>query len=170
MLRHPRRDAHARGLLLFLALVAAHMAEHVVQMAQLAMGVPRAQALGLLGLAWPWLVRSEALHYAYAMATLVGLLVLRPGFRGGARRAWTVAIVLAVWHHVEHAVILAQAVTGQYLYGAGAPMSLLQLLLPRAELHMAYNVMVTLPLGVAAWLHLRAPRPARGGADAPEAA
>jgi hypothetical protein len=119
------------------------MLEHVAQAIQVfAFGWPRAQALGLLGLVWPWLVQSEWLHFSDVLVTLVGLMVLRHGFSGEARRWWTAAIVIGIWHLFEHALLLGQALTGTTLWGAPQPTSLVQLVVPRLELHLFYNSLV----------------------------
>jgi hypothetical protein len=119
------------------------MLEHVAQAIQVfVLGWPRDQALGLLGLVWPWLVQSEWLHFSDVLLTLIGLLVLRHGFRGEARRWWTAAIVVGVWHLFEHSLLLGQALTGATLFGAPQPTSLVQLAVPRVELHLFYNSLV----------------------------
>jgi hypothetical protein len=134
---------HARALVIFLAVVMAHVLEHVAQAIQVfVLGWPRAQALGLLGLAWPWLVQSEWLHFSDVLLTLVGLLVLRYGFRGEARRWWTAAMVVSAWHLFEHSLLLGQALTATTLWGAPQPTSLVQLAVPRVELHLFYNGVV----------------------------
>ena len=47
---------------------------------------------GLLGQFFPWLVKSETLHYGYALVMLVGLFALRKGFTDiKERRWWTIA-------------------------------------------------------------------------------
>src|SRR5262245_28398371 len=138
-----KQEFHARALVVFLALVSAHMLEHVTQAIQVfALGWPRPQALGLLGLVWPWLVQSEWLHFADVILTLIGLLVLRTGFRGEARRWWTAAIVVGIWHLFEHSLLLEQALTRTTLWGAPQPTSVLQLVVPRVELHLVYNGVV----------------------------
>src|SRR5437762_8521835 len=74
---------HELALRIFLAIVLAHWVEHLLQALQIfALGWPRPEARGALGLVFPWLVSSEALHYAYAIIMLVGLIVLRPSFQG----------------------------------------------------------------------------------------
>jgi hypothetical protein len=134
---------HARALVVFLAVVTAHMLEHVAQAIQVfVLGWPRPQALGLLGLVWPWLVQSEWLHFSDVLLTLVGLLVLRPGFRGEARRWWTAAIAVGIWHLVEHTLLVGQVLTGSTLWSAAQPTSVVQLVVPRVELHLFYNGIV----------------------------
>jgi len=88
-----------------------------------------------------------ALHLNLAL--LVGLVALRPGFSPGARRAWTLALAIQVWHHFEHALLLFQATTDNNLFGAEVPTSVVQLVAPRVELHLFYNTVVLVPMLVA---------------------
>ena len=147
---------HRIAMWTFLAVVLAHWAEHLVQAYQVwAMGMPRPHALGVLGMAFPWLVHSEWLHYGYALVMLAGLLLLRPGMAGRALAWWTAALAIQFWHHLEHALLLGQALTGRNLAGAAVPTSLLQLVFPRMELHLFYNAVVFAPMVVAMVYHLR---------------
>jgi len=51
---------HYVGMQIFMIVVALHFSEHLVQIWQLwVLGWPRPQCMGLLGLAYPWLMRSE---------------------------------------------------------------------------------------------------------------
>src|SRR6202035_4396014 len=76
---------HERALQVFMFIVLAHWAEHLFQAYQIyVMGWPRPQANGLIGLWYPWLIKSEVLHYGYALFMLIGLWVLRKGFTGRA--------------------------------------------------------------------------------------
>jgi hypothetical protein len=150
---------HRQALYVFLFIVLAHWAEHVVQAVQIwGLGWPRPQARGVLGMPFPWLVKQEWLHYGYALIMLIGLIILRPGFVGRARTWWTIALVIQVWHHFEHLLLLIQAQTHTYLLGRKEPTSLLQLFFPRVELHLFYNAVVFLPMIVAMYLHLRPSR------------
>jgi hypothetical protein len=145
---------HKRALAVFMVIVAAHLAEHVAQAIQIyVLGWHHHQARGLLGLSFPWLVHSEWLHYGYALAMLIGLIMLRPGFTGRARTWWNIAIGIQVWHFLEHSLLLAQAVSGTYYFGRSAPVSIIQLVVPRVELHLFYNSIVTAPMVVAMILH-----------------
>jgi hypothetical protein len=149
---------HSRALLLFLAFNLAHVSEHVFQAVQIfVLGWPRSQALGALGLVWPWLVRSEWLHYWYALVILVGLIALRPAIAGNARAWWDLALGIQLWHHFEHALLLGQVLANHNLFGAAVPTSVLQLFFPRVELHLAYNAAVLAPLLAAMSLHLYQP-------------
>ncbi|GII91682.1 hypothetical protein [Sinosporangium siamense] len=145
---------HRAALTVFMVIVVAHLAEHLAQAVQLyALGWPLADARGVLGLPVPWLVTSEWMHYAYALITLVGLTVLRPGFTGRARTWWTVSLGIQIWHHVEHVLLLGQAISGSNLLERPVPTTLVQLLVPRAELHLFYNTIVFVPMVVAVLLH-----------------
>ena len=112
-------------------------------------------ALGLLGSVWPWAVSSEWLHYGYAVVMLAGLATLAPGFTGRARQWWMLALAIQVWHHFEHLLLLVQAMTGWRLTGQPAPVSILQLFVPRVELHLFYNAIVFIPMMAGYVLHGR---------------
>ncbi|GGS32288.1 hypothetical protein [Actinokineospora fastidiosa] len=147
---------HRVGLFAFLVIVLGHWAEHIVQAVQIyALDWPRPQAGGVLGLWFPWLVKSELMHYGYALVMLVGFVLLRHGFHGRARTWWMLALWVQVWHHFEHLLLFLQALTGQNLLGQPAPTSILQLVLPRVELHLFYNAIVFIPMVVAMVLHRR---------------
>ncbi|WP_067499229.1 hypothetical protein [Actinoplanes sp. TFC3] len=146
---------HRAALNIFMIIVVAHWAEHIVQAVQIwVLHWPRPQARGLLGMPFPWLISSEWLHYGYALLMLVGLVLLRQGFTGRARTWWNIALGIQVWHHFEHLLLLVQALSGAYLMGRAVPTSLLQLVLPRVELHLFYNAVVFVPMVVAMYLHL----------------
>jgi hypothetical protein len=147
---------HERALQAFTVIVLAHWAEHIVQAIQIyAWGWPPPQARGVLGYFYPWLVASETLHYGYALVMLAGIWLLRPGFTGRLdRRWWTIALGIQFWHHIEHALLQGQAVLGQNLLGRPVPTSLIQLWVPRVELHLFYNTVVFLPMVVAMYFHM----------------
>ena len=147
---------HRTALNVFLVIVLAHWAEHIVQAIQIwVLGWPVPEARGVLGTWFPWLVRSEALHYGYAVIMLIGFILLRPGFSGTARTWWTIALGIQVWHHIEHLILLVQAQTGVFLLGSAVPTSVVQLVVPRVELHLFYNTVVFIPMVVAMVLHRR---------------
>jgi hypothetical protein len=146
---------HRPALWTFALIVLLHWAEHVAQAWQVwVMGMPPHHALGVLGMAWPWLVHSEWLHYGYALVMLIGLWVLWPGMVGRAHAWWGVALGIQFWHHVEHALLLAQALTGWRLGGGPEPSSIVQLVVPRLELHLFYNAVVFVPMVIAMAYHL----------------
>jgi len=149
---------HKRALQVFIIIVVAHWVEHLLQAFQnFVLGWPREHSLGALGSLFPWLVSSEWLHYWYAFVMLVGLIVLRPAFVGRARIWWTVALAVQIWHHFEHALLLAQATVNENLFGSPVPTSILQLVIPRVELHLFYNAVVFVPMLVAVYFHLYPP-------------
>ncbi|MDY7090321.1 MAG: hypothetical protein SYR96_35170 [Actinomycetota bacterium] len=155
---------HRLALGLFLVVVLAHWAEHLAQAWQIwVLHWPLPESRGVLGVPFPWLVKSEWMHYGYALVMLIGLFLLRPGFAGRARAWWTVALVIQFWHHIEHLLLLVQAQTHHNFWGAGAPTSILQLIYPRVELHLFYNSVVFLPMIVAMYFHLR-PNPREAAA------
>jgi hypothetical protein len=147
---------HRAALTIFMIVVIGHWAEHLAQAYQLwVLDWPLPRARGVLGVPFPWLIKSEWLHYGYAIVMLIGLFLLRPGFHGRSRRWWTIALVIQFWHHIEHLLLLLQAQTGHYLFGRSVPTSILQLAVPRVELHLFYNTIVFIPMVVAMVLHLR---------------
>ncbi|MBM2620148.1 hypothetical protein JIG36_32000 [Actinoplanes sp. LDG1-06] len=154
---------HRLMLNLFMLVTLAHWAEHLTQAWQIwVLNWPRPQARGVLGVPFPALISSEWLHYGYAIVMLFFLFLLRPGFTGRSRTWWTVALVIQFWHHIEHFLLLLQAQTGHPLFGQAVPTSILQLVLPRVELHLFYNTVVFIPMVIAMVLHLR---PTRAEAD-----
>ena len=147
---------HSVCLATFTVVVLAHWGEHLSQAVQIyVLGWQPADARGILGIPFPWLVTTEAMHYGYAITMLVMLWMLRCGFDGTARQWWMLAFGLQFWHHVEHFTLLVQASTGLRLAGEPVPTSIVQLFVPRVELHLFYNAVVTLPMLVAVVLHLR---------------
>ncbi len=146
---------HERALQAFMLIVLAHWAEHLVQAYQVyVLAWPRHQARGVLGQVFPWLVHSEVLHYGYALVMLVGIWTLLPGFVGRSRTWWLAALVIQFWHHIEHALLQGQVIAGRTLFGAPVPTSIVQLVIPRVELHLLYNTLVFVPMIVAMYYHL----------------
>ena len=149
---------HERALQIFTLVVLAHWAEHLAQAFQIyVLKWPVPQARGVLGLWYPWLIKSEVLHYGYALVMLIGIWMLRPGFVGTARKWWTVALVIQFWHHIEHALLQGQALLGQNLFNSPVPTSIAQLWIPRVELHLIYNTIVFIPMAIAMYYHLFPP-------------
>ncbi len=146
---------HERSLKIFMVIVLAHWAEHLTQAFQIyALGWPIPASRGVLGYWFPWLVKSETLHYGYALVMLAGLWILRTGFTGSSRRWWTAALVIQFWHHIEHALLQAQAIAGQNLFHSPVPLSVAQLWIPRVELHLIYNTIVFVPMAIAMYHHM----------------
>jgi hypothetical protein len=149
---------HERALQIFTVIVLAHWAEHLTQAFQIyVLKWPVPQSRGVLGLWYPWLIKSEVLHYGYALVMLIGIWVLRPGFVGTARKWWTAALVIQFWHHIEHALLQGQALIGQNLFNSPVPTSIAQLWIPRVELHLIYNTIVFIPMVIAMYYHLFPP-------------
>src|SRR2546430_13374575 len=72
---------HKAALLSFMAIVLFHWVEHIVQAYQFfVLHWTRPMSMGLLGMYNPWLMKSEVLHYGFAVVMLIGLWVLRKGF------------------------------------------------------------------------------------------
>ena len=147
---------HERALWIYLAIVIFHWIEHLFQAAQIwILGMPRPEALGALGYVFPWLVKSEVMHFTYAVADARRPVLLRSGFRGTAEDWWTASLPIQGWHLVEHTLLQLQAIAGQNLFGSPVPTSIVQQFVPRPELHLLYNLIVFVPMVVAMWLHTR---------------
>ncbi|HVI35462.1 MAG TPA: hypothetical protein VM684_04485 [Gaiellales bacterium] len=152
------QEWHERALQVFMVIVLGHWAEHLAQAFQIyVLKWPVPKALGVLGLWQPWLVKSEVLHYGYALVMLIGLWLLRPGFTGRAHTWWTVALWIQLWHHLEHALLLGQVIAGANLFNNPVPTSIVQLWIPRVELHLFYNAIVFIPMLFAMYDHMFPP-------------
>ncbi|HWH33742.1 MAG TPA: hypothetical protein VNT56_00295 [Acidimicrobiales bacterium] len=146
---------HRPALAAFALVVIAHWVEHLVQVVQIyVLGWAVPEAKGALGLVFPHLVTEEWLHYGYALVMLAGIVILMPGFAGRARWWWGLSLGIQVWHHFEHLFLFLQAQTGIHFLGRAVPTSFAQLVVPRVELHLFYNVAVFLPMLVALFHHL----------------
>jgi hypothetical protein len=147
---------HEFALRTFMVIVLAHWAEHLMQAFQIyALGWPIPESRGVLGQFFPWVIKSETLHYGYALVMLAGLLVLRPGFTAvQERRWWTISLAIQFFHHFEHLLLQGQALLGLNLFDRPVPTSLVQLWVPRVELHLFYNTIVFIPMVIAMYYHL----------------
>jgi hypothetical protein len=152
-------DRHELALRVFTAIVLAHWVEHLLQGLQIyVLGWPVPEARGAVGLLFPSLVKSDALHYGYAVVMLVGLWLLRAGFTGRLDRFWWMtAFWIQFFHHIEHALLQTQVIIGHNLLGRPVPTSLIQLWVPRVELHLFYNTIVFIPMVIAMYYHLFPP-------------
>ncbi len=149
---------HKPALFIFMAIVIGHWGEHLFQAYQIyVLHWPRPKALGMLGLVYPWLVKSETLHYGYALIMLIGLWVLRKGFTGVSHTWWMIAFRIQFWHHIEHGVLQYQALTGHYWFHSPVPTSFAQLWIPRVELHLIYNSIVFIPMVIGMYYHMFPP-------------
>ncbi len=104
-IEHLNTDRHELALRVFMVIVLAHWVEHLLQGLQIyVLGWPVPEARGALGLLFPWLIKSEALHYGYAVVMLIGLWTLRSGFTGKVDHFWwMLAFWIQFFHHIEHA-------------------------------------------------------------------
>ena len=150
---------HETALRVFMVIVLAHWGEHLLQAIQIyVLGWPVPQARGVLGYFFPILIASESLHYGYALVMVTGLWMLRPGFTAAEdRRWWTIALGIQFFHHFEHFLLQSQYLLGQNLMDRPVPTSLLQLWVPRVELHLFYNTIVFIPMIVAMYFHMFPP-------------
>ncbi len=113
---------HKPALLVYTVIVLAHWSEHLAQAAQIyLLGWPVPESRGFLGLAFPWLVSSELLHYAYAFIMLVAFWILRKGFTGRSYIWWMIAFWIQFWHHIEHALLQGQALLHHNLFNSPVP-------------------------------------------------
>jgi hypothetical protein len=147
---------HEAALRVFMVIVLGHWAEHLLQATQIyVLGWPVPEARGLVGYFFPALIASEALHYGYAVVMLIGLWVLRRGFTGVEdRRWWNIALAIQFFHHFEHFLLQAQVIAGHNLFGRPVPTSIIQLWVPRVELHLFYNTIVFIPMVIAKYFHM----------------
>lgn len=146
---------HKPALIGYAIIVLAHWAEHLAQAFQIyVLGWPIPESRGVLGHWFPWLVKSELMHYSYALIMLIGLWLLRSGFKGRSHTWWMVAFWIQFWHHIEHALLQGQAILGRNLFDLPVATSLIQLWIPRVELHLFYNTIVFVPMVVAMYFHL----------------
>lgn len=130
---------------LFMAIVVLHFVEHIAQLVELyVLKMPRTDSLGLLGAFYPYLMHSEWLHYLHALFMLAGLYY----FRNDATSFswWRTTLTLQQYHHLEHLILLIQALVGINLFNGTKPTSIGQIWFPRLELHFAYNLMVLIPM------------------------
>jgi hypothetical protein len=140
-------------------IVLAHWAEHLAQAFQVyVLNWPTPEARGVLGMWFPWLIKSELLHYLYALVMLAGIWTLRKGFQGRAYTWWMVSFGIQFWHHIEHGLLQGQAIVGQNLFGSPVPISIAQLWIPRVELHLFYNTIVFIPMVVGMYYHMFPPQ------------
>ena len=143
----------------FLAVCLGHLSEHLIQAVQFfVLGMSRAEAMGLLGFRFHGLMMNETLHYGFAVVMLVGLWYFRNQFTGAARTYWRVAIAFQFWHHFEHLILLYQKQTGDFWFGGAVQTSVGQIWFPRLELHLFYNIAVTIPMVMAMYYSHRSSR------------
>ncbi len=146
---------HELALKLFMFIVLFHWLEHLVQAAQIfVLHWSRPEARGVLGHWFPWLVSSELMHYLYALVMLAGIWLLKPGFHGRSKFWWQTCLAIQFWHHFEHLLLQGQALFKHNLFNSPVPMSLIQLWVPRVELHLFYNSVVFVPMIIGMYYHM----------------
>jgi hypothetical protein len=69
-----------------------------------------------------------------------------------------VAFWIQFWHHIEHLLLIGQATFHHNLFGKPVPCSIVQLLIPRVQLHLFYNSIVFIPMVVAMYYHMFPPK------------
>jgi len=149
---------HKSALQVFMVVVLAHWAEHLAQATQIyLLHWPIPAARGVIGLWVPWVIKSETLHYGYAVVMLIGIWMLRKGFQGRSHTWWMIAFGIQFWHHIEHLLLLGQATLGRNLFGSPVPTSIIQLWIPRVELHLFYNSIVFIPMVIGMYYHMFPP-------------
>lgn len=149
---------HKVALQAFVVVVLFHWLEHIVQAYQFfVLHWPRPMSMGLVGMYYPWLMKSEVLHYGFALVMLIGLWVLRKGFTGRSHTWWMAAFWIQFFHHFEHFILFYQAQTHHYWFGGTVPTSVGQIWIPRIELHLIYNALVFIPMVVATYYHMYPP-------------
>jgi hypothetical protein len=146
-------------LALYVALAATqtgHVGEHVVQIVQLhVLGIPPTDAHGVFGA-----LDIEWVHFiwnTWVFAAIAVLLIGKP------RQGWLwLAGLVAGWHLAEHVVLiglfLATGVEGRPGLLANGGLLAGGLPVARPDLHMAYNVVETVPLLIGLWVAWRASR------------
>lgn len=152
---------HERALYIFGAIVFLHWMEHIVQAWQIwVMGYKRPAARGVLGQFFPSLIKTEWLHFGYAVVMLAFLGLLLPGFKGRSRAFWGIAFAIQIWHMIEHSVLFYQAQAHHNWWHSKVPVSFLQhwwFQGTRVELHLFYNSIVTIPMLVGLFFHMYPP-------------
>jgi hypothetical protein len=149
---------HRAALWAFMVIVLLHWMEHIVQAYQFfVLNWSRPMSMGVVGMYYPWLMKSEVLHYGFALVMVIGLWVLRKGFTGASGNWWMAAFWIQFFHHFEHFILFYQAQTGQFWFGGSVPTSIGQIWVPRIELHLIYNALVFIPMLVAMYYHVYPP-------------
>lgn len=149
---------HKVAVQVFLAIVLFHWLEHIVQAYQFfVLRWSRPMSMGFLGMYYPWLMKSEVLHYGFALVMVAGLWMLRKAFTGTSHTWWMIAFWIQFWHHFEHFILFYQAQTQRFWFGGAVPTSVGQIWIPRIELHLIYNALVFIPMVVAMYYHVYPP-------------
>lgn len=129
------------NFLIFKFIVLFHFLEHSTQIYQLYfLHWSRPDSLGILGLLYPFLIKSELLHLSYAIYMLGGLYYFKSKIKN---HFWNLATNLQSLHLIEHLILMFQFLLGFKPTGIGG------LWFPRIELHFFYNLIVLIPMLIA---------------------
>jgi hypothetical protein len=135
------------GMKIFGTIMIVHWLEHLFQAYQVyVLHMNRTCALGMLGMKYPWLIRTESLHFVFALLTFAGMIYAgRHYFESEfAGKTWVLGLFAAAWHGFEHLVLFLQAATHTYFFDRTEPTTIIQLVVPRIELHLFYNSIITI--------------------------
>ena len=138
-------------MLIFMGIVTAHWLEHIFQAVQVyILGWPVAHADGALGHIWHGAADNEWIHWGYAAAMLFGLVFLyeysiRTSSPPMAQGLWLTTVGMQAWHSMEHTWLLTQFLMGEKPVSFGT----VWFGIPRMELHLLYNTVITLTMLVA---------------------
>jgi hypothetical protein len=69
-----------------------------------------------------------------------------------------VAFWIQFWHHIEHLLLISQAILHHNLMGKPVPYSVIQFFIPRVQLHLFYNSIVFIPMVIAMYFHMFPPQ------------
>lgn len=146
----------SKTLKAFMVVMVAHWAEHLYQAYQVyGMHMPRNCAMGILGIWFPVLMTGEWLHFGFAILTFMFIAMTFDQFYGRARVWWNRALWFSTFHLMEHFGLFYQAQTGRYWFHRSVPTSVIQYFIPRIELHLFYNTIVTILVSVAMYYHFK---------------
>ena len=67
------------------------------------------------------------------------------------------ALRIQFFHHIEHLLLQLQVVIGHNFFGRPVPTSIVQLWVPRVELHLFYNTIVFIPMVIGMYYHMFPP-------------
>lgn len=144
---------HKQAIQIFMLIVLAHFADHLLQVYQVyVLKFPESHSHGLLVELFSCPVTPETtewFHHGFASIMLAGLVTLARGFTGQARRWWNVALAIQIWHFFEHSLLTIQVAMQDNLFGSSVPTTILQLVVPRLELHLFYTGIVLIPMTMA---------------------
>ena len=150
---------HEKALWVFMAIVLAHWGEHLAQAYQIwVMGWPIPKANGILGLWYPWLIKSEGAALRLRTGDADRHLGAAQGIRrpqptpGGWSRSGSSSGTTS-----STCLLITQATIHHNLMGKPVPYSIIQFFIPRVQLHLFYNSIVFIPMVIAMYYHMFPP-------------